>query len=118
MSTLPNKNLKTFVVDVFRWNLRGGIGFQLFRILLLAGIGFGIYVVGGHVVFGQQNITSHCPGQWCCLLGKSSPYANLEVVYREPVFSFGHGYFLFARLRIFCLWLFNASGGGSRLRAC
>ncbi len=52
MSAQPEKNFTTFIVDVFRWNLRGGIAFQLFRLLLLGCIGFGIYAYSFQARFG------------------------------------------------------------------
>jgi Ni/Fe-hydrogenase subunit HybB-like protein len=52
MSTHQKKNLKTFVVDVFRWNLRGGIGFQLFRLILLGCMGLGLYAYSFQARFG------------------------------------------------------------------
>ncbi|NOR23916.1 MAG: polysulfide reductase [Desulforhopalus sp.] len=63
MSVLPKKNIRTFVVDVFRWNLRGGIGFQLFRLFLIACMGFGIYAYSfqaryGLSVTGMNDIVS------------------------------------------------------------
>jgi Ni/Fe-hydrogenase subunit HybB-like protein len=63
MSVPPNRNLKTFVVDVLRWNLRGGVGFRLFTLLLAAGMGFGIYAYSfqaryGLSVTGMNDIVS------------------------------------------------------------
>ncbi len=52
MSTPPNRNVRTFVVDVFRWNLRGGVGFQLFRLLLLLCMGLGLYAYSLQARFG------------------------------------------------------------------
>ncbi len=52
MGAHPNRNLKTFVIDVFRWNLRGGIGFQLFRLLLLGCMAMGIYAYSFQARFG------------------------------------------------------------------
>ncbi len=52
MGAHPKRNLKTFVVDVFRWNLRGGIGFQLFRLLLLGCMAMGIYAYSFQARFG------------------------------------------------------------------
>jgi Ni/Fe-hydrogenase subunit HybB-like protein len=43
MNAVPHKNLKTFFVDAIRWNLKGSIGFQIFRTLLLIGMAVGIY---------------------------------------------------------------------------
>jgi molybdopterin-containing oxidoreductase family membrane subunit len=63
MRPLHEKNLKTFVIDVARWNLRGSIGFQLFRLLLLALIGLGVYAYAqqarhGLAVTGMNDIVS------------------------------------------------------------
>lgn len=63
MSTPPNRNLRTFVIDVFRWNLRGGLGFQLFRLVLLICMGVGIYAYSvqaryGLSVTGMNDIVS------------------------------------------------------------
>lgn len=52
MSTDPQKNLKTFVIDVLHWNLRGGLGFQFFRLLLLGCMGFGLYAYSFQARFG------------------------------------------------------------------
>ncbi|WP_457577558.1 sulfate reduction electron transfer complex DsrMKJOP subunit DsrP [Desulfomarina sp.] len=52
MNAVPRKNLKTFFTDAVRWNLRGGIAFQVFRIFLLCGIGFGIYAYSFQARFG------------------------------------------------------------------
>ena len=52
MNALPKKNLRTFVVDVFRWNLRGGLAFQLFRLLLLACMAMGVYAYSFQARFG------------------------------------------------------------------
>ncbi len=63
MTALPRKNLLTFVLDVIRWNLKGSIGFQLFRIVLLGCMGFGIYAYSfqaryGLAVTGMNDIVS------------------------------------------------------------
>ncbi len=52
MSELPKKNLRTFVGDFILWNLRGGIRIQLFRLLLFAGMGVGIYAYSFQVRYG------------------------------------------------------------------
>jgi len=52
MSTHPNRNIRTFIIDVFRWNLRGGIGFQLFRLLLLGCMAMGLYAYSFQARFG------------------------------------------------------------------
>ena len=63
MNALPQKNLKTFFVDAIRWNLKGSIGFQIFRILLLICMGVGIYAYSfqaryGLSVTGMNDIVS------------------------------------------------------------
>lgn len=63
MSARPSKNIRTFVFDVIRWNLSGGVGFQIFRLMLLTGIGFGIYAYSfqaryGLSVTGMNDIVS------------------------------------------------------------
>ncbi len=63
MKAVPDKNLKTFFVDAIRWNLRGSIPFQIFRILLLIGMGIGIYAYSfqaryGLSVTGMNDIVS------------------------------------------------------------
>jgi Ni/Fe-hydrogenase subunit HybB-like protein len=52
MSAQHNRNLRTFVIDVFRWNLKGGPGFQLFRLLLLGCMGLGVYAYSHQARFG------------------------------------------------------------------
>ncbi|BCL62831.1 Hdr menaquinol oxidoreductase integral membrane subunit [Desulfomarina profundi] len=52
MNAVPHKNLKSFLTDAVRWNLRGGIAFQIFRIFLLFGMGFGIYAYSFQARFG------------------------------------------------------------------
>lgn len=52
MSISSKRNLKTFVVDVCRWNLRGGIGFQFFRLILLGAMGWGLYAYSFQARFG------------------------------------------------------------------
>ena len=63
MSRTGQRNIRTFVVDAIRWNLRGSIGFQLFRLLLLAGMGFGLYAYSqqfqhGLALTGMNDIVS------------------------------------------------------------
>jgi len=63
MKAVPDKNLKTFFVDAIRWNLKGSITFQIFRILLLIGMGIGIYAYSfqaryGLSVTGMNDIVS------------------------------------------------------------
>ena len=52
MKAVPDKNLKTFFVDAIRWNLKGSIPFQIFRILLLIGMGVGIYAYSFQARYG------------------------------------------------------------------
>jgi len=52
MSAVPNRNLTTFFVDAIRWNLKGSIGFQIFRVFLLIGMGIGIYAYSFQARFG------------------------------------------------------------------
>jgi len=52
MRAVPEKNLKTFFSDAIRWNLRGSIGFQIFRILLFIGMGFGLYAYSFQARYG------------------------------------------------------------------
>lgn len=63
MRALHEKNLRTFIIDVVKWNLRGGIGFQLFRLFLLFLIGLGIYAYSyqarhGLAATGMNDIVS------------------------------------------------------------
>ena len=52
MNAVPQKNLKTFFIDAIRWNLKGSITFQIFRILLLIGMGVGIYAYSFQARYG------------------------------------------------------------------
>jgi Ni/Fe-hydrogenase subunit HybB-like protein len=52
MKAVPDKNLKTFFVDAIRWNLKGSIPFQIFRILLFIGMGIGIYAYSFQARYG------------------------------------------------------------------
>ena len=52
MRALHEKNLRTFFVDVISWNLRGGIGFQLFRLVLLGLMGLGVYAYSHQARYG------------------------------------------------------------------
>jgi len=52
MRALHEKNLRTFVADVICWNMQGGIGFQLFRLLLLGCMGLGIYAYSFQARYG------------------------------------------------------------------
>ncbi len=63
MNAVPHKNLITFFVDAIRWNLKGSIGFQIFRVFLLIGMGVGIYAYSfqaryGLSVTGMNDIVS------------------------------------------------------------
>lgn len=63
MTASQSRNLWTFLIDVIRWNLKGSIGFQLFRIVLLGCMGFGIYAYSfqaryGLAVTGMNDIVS------------------------------------------------------------
>jgi molybdopterin-containing oxidoreductase family membrane subunit len=46
------KNIRTFITDAVRWNLEGGLAFQLFRLLLLACMAAGIYAYSYQARFG------------------------------------------------------------------
>lgn len=57
------KNLRTFIVDAIRWNLQGGLAFQLFRLLLAGCMAVGAYAYlhqarYGLVVTGMNDIVS------------------------------------------------------------
>ncbi len=52
MSAVSNRNLTTFFIDAIRWNLKGSIGFQIFRVFLLIGMGLGIYAYSFQARFG------------------------------------------------------------------
>jgi len=52
MQAQQKKNIKTFVGDVIRWNLRGGLGFQLLRIVLFGFMGLGIYAYSFQARYG------------------------------------------------------------------
>ncbi len=63
MRPLHERNLRTFLADVIRWNLIGSLGFQLFRIILLGVMGLGIYAYSfqaryGLSVTGMNDIVS------------------------------------------------------------
>ncbi len=63
MATTPKTGFLTFLLDTFRWNSRGGIGFQIYRILLIAGMAIGIYAYSfqareGLIVTGMNDIVS------------------------------------------------------------
>ena len=52
MRALHEKNLRTFIIDVVKWNLRGSFGFQLFRLFLVFLMGLGIYAYSYQARFG------------------------------------------------------------------
>ena len=63
MNALPKKNLITFFVDSIRLNIKGSIGFQVFRLFLIAGMCIGIYAYSvqaryGLSVTGMNDIVS------------------------------------------------------------
>lgn len=63
MSTTSQKGFISFIVDCIRWNLQGNLLFQLFRLILLATMAFGIYAYSqqaryGLEVTGMSNIVS------------------------------------------------------------
>ncbi len=63
MESARSKSFTTFVYDVIRWNLQGGLGLQLYRILLVAGMIVGLYAYShqaqhGLVVTGMNDIVS------------------------------------------------------------
>lgn len=63
MQTNQEKNLRTFLVDGIRWNLRGGLSFQLFRLVLFGCMVLGVYAYSfqaryGLSVTGMNDIVS------------------------------------------------------------
>jgi molybdopterin-containing oxidoreductase family membrane subunit len=52
MAAGSEKNLKTFIVDVVRCNLRGGLAYGLFCLVLLGCMGLGIYAYSFQARFG------------------------------------------------------------------
>lgn len=63
MRDIKDRNILTFLVDAVRWNLRGGVAFQIFRLFLLAGMAVGIYAYSlqaryGLSVTGMNDIVS------------------------------------------------------------
>ncbi|RZW19163.1 MAG: polysulfide reductase, partial [Desulfobulbaceae bacterium] len=63
MSASPGKNLRTFFTDAIRWNMRGSLKFQIFRLVLLVCMGVGIYAYShqaryGLAVTGMNDIVS------------------------------------------------------------
>lgn len=63
MSTPSKRNLRTFLTDAIRWNLKGSMSFQIFRIVLLVLMGLGIYAYSyqtkhGLAVTGMNDIVS------------------------------------------------------------
>lgn len=63
MAAPQPKHFGTFVLDVIRWNLQGGIGLQFYRLLLVAGMAAGLYAYSqqaryGLAVTGMNDIVS------------------------------------------------------------
>jgi len=63
MNMSEPKNVLTFIRDVIRWNLSGGLAFQLFRLILLGCMALGLYAYSvqarqGLTVTGMNDIVS------------------------------------------------------------
>lgn len=63
MLARQKKNFRTFILDGIYWNLQGSLGLQLFRLLLLACMGVGLYAYSfqarhGLAVTGMNDIVS------------------------------------------------------------
>ncbi len=63
METVSQNGIISFFKDAIRWNLRGGIGFQIYRLLLIAGMATGLYAYSfqaryGLSVTGMNDIVS------------------------------------------------------------
>ena len=63
MNALPQRNIWTFFLDVIRWNIRGNLGYQIFRAVLIICMGVGIYAYSvqareGLAVTGMNDIVS------------------------------------------------------------
>lgn len=52
MRPLHEKNLRTFVIDVIKWNIQGSWGFQLFRLVLLSLMVLGLYAYSYQARYG------------------------------------------------------------------
>ena len=52
MSIHSERNLITFLTDAIRWNMKGSLGFQIFRIILVLFMGLGIYAYSFQARFG------------------------------------------------------------------
>ena len=63
MEKISSKGFFSFLYDCFRWNIKGGIPFQIFRLFLIAGMVTGLYAYSiqarsGLEVTGMSNIIS------------------------------------------------------------
>ena len=63
MEKISQKGFFSFFSDCFRWNMHGGISFQIFRLILIAGMLVGLYAYSiqarhGLEVTGMSNIIS------------------------------------------------------------
>jgi len=63
MNALPRRNIRTFFLDIIRWNFKGTIGYQIFRAILFICMGVGIYAYSvqareGLAVTGMNDIVS------------------------------------------------------------
>jgi len=54
MRAQDERNLRTFFIDGIRWNLRGSLGFQLFRIVLFGFMALGIYAYSFQARYGLE----------------------------------------------------------------
>ncbi|HKJ64737.1 MAG TPA: hypothetical protein VJ969_05010, partial [Desulfopila sp.] len=54
MRAVKKRNLKTFFIDVVRWNLQGGYGFRIFRVILLIFMGLGVYAYSFQARYGLE----------------------------------------------------------------
>lgn len=63
MQSASHKSFVSFIYDVIFWNLQGGIGLQIYRLLLIAGMAVGVYAYSfqaryGLAVTGMNDIVS------------------------------------------------------------
>ncbi len=63
METVSQNGIISFFKNSIRWNSRGGIGFQIYRLLLILGMGTGVYAYSfqarhGLVMTGMNDIVS------------------------------------------------------------
>jgi len=63
MESARDKSFGSFVLDVIRWNLQGGLGLQFYRLMLVAGMIIGLYAYShqaqhGLAVTGMNDIVS------------------------------------------------------------